>query len=87
MVSHPRNKKYVDKNEIAMMASEFHHEPIIGLASGDDGLDAVNVIIRESSNYLSENGALIVEVGNSQWALEYFTILCEADPVCCTPDR
>tara|TARA_B100001094_G_scaffold55323_1_gene50859 strand:+ start:226 stop:1134 length:909 start_codon:yes stop_codon:yes gene_type:complete len=64
------NPPYVDKNEIAMMASEFHHEPIIGLASGDDGLDAVNVIIRESSNYLSENGALIVEVGNSQWALE-----------------
>ena len=30
----------------------------------------LNVIIRESSNYLSENGALIVEVGNSQWALE-----------------
>jgi len=64
------NPPYVDKDEISMMSSEFHHEPLIGLASGDDGLDAVNVIIKESSDYLSKDGVLIVEVGNSQWALE-----------------
>lgn len=64
------NPPYVDKYEISMMSSEFHHEPLIGLASGDDGLDAVNVIIKESSDYLSKDGVLIVEVGNSQWALE-----------------
>ena len=64
------NPPYVDKNDISIMPQEFHHEPIIGLASGDDGLDSVNIILRDAGDYLRENGVLIVEVGNSQWALQ-----------------
>ena len=64
------NPPYVDKHDISIMPQEFHHEPIIGLASGDDGLDSVNIILRDAGDYLRENGVLIVEVGNSQWALQ-----------------
>jgi len=64
------NPPYVDKDDISIMPAEFHHEPIIGLASGDDGLESVNIILKDAGDYLSEDGVLIVEVGNSQWALQ-----------------
>ena len=44
------------------MAPEFHHEPMLGLASGKDGLESVKILLRESCKYLRDNGLLIVEV-------------------------
>lgn len=64
------NPPYVDAQDIAAMADEFSHEPMMGLASGDDGLDLVRVMLREAAKYLKPNGTLIVEVGNSWEALE-----------------
>ena len=64
------NPPYVDQEDISNMAPEFHHEPILGLASGKDGLESVKILLRESCKYLRDNGLLIVEVGNSRQALE-----------------
>ena len=64
------NPPYVDQEDISNMAPEFHHEPILGLASGKDGLESVKILLRESCQYLRDNGLLIVEVGNSRQALE-----------------
>ena len=66
------NPPYVDQEDIGNMAPEFHHEPILGLASGKDGLESVKILLRESCKYLRDNGLLIVEVGNSRQALEEF---------------
>ena len=66
------NPPYVDQEDISNMAPEFHHEPILGLASGKDGLESVKILLRESCKYLRDNGLLIVEVGNSRQALEEF---------------
>ena len=52
------------------MPEEFHHEPMLGLAAGDDGLDIVKTIFKEAGRYLTANGLLIVELGNSWPALE-----------------
>ncbi|MEE9321989.1 MAG: 50S ribosomal protein L3 N(5)-glutamine methyltransferase [Granulosicoccus sp.] len=63
------NPPYVDANEIASMPDEFRHEPLLGLAAGVDGLDLVRTILLEAGDYLTEQGVLVVEVGNSAAAL------------------
>ena len=47
------------------MPEEFHFEPELALGSGEDGLDITKRILAEASDYLSEDGTLICEVGNS----------------------
>ena len=64
------NPPYVDADDLATMPPEYHAEPEIGLGSGNDGLDFTHRLLREASDYLTDEGVLIVEVGNSWVALE-----------------
>lgn len=64
------NPPYVDAEDLASMPEEYRHEPGLALASGSDGLDITRRLLRQAVNYLSEQGVLLVEVGNSAVALE-----------------
>ena len=63
------NPPYVDAAIMADLPPEFLYEPEHALAAGQDGLDLVHRILFEASDYLSPEGLLVCEVGDSEWAL------------------
>lgn len=60
------NPPYVDQDDFETMPVEFQHEPELALTSGCDGLDITRRILREANDYLTDDGLLVVEVGNSE---------------------
>lgn len=64
------NPPYVGAREMAGLPAEYRHEPALALAAGRDGLDSVRVILAAAAAHLQPGGLLIVEVGNSQHAVQ-----------------
>ena len=63
------NPPYVDAEDLSDMPKEYSYEPKIALGSGDDGLDITRRIIRGAPEHLSDDGILLIEVGNSVYNL------------------
>ena len=59
------NPPYVDAEDMFDLPEEFRHEPELALAAGDDGLILAKRILATAAERLSEEGVLVVEVGNS----------------------
>ena len=59
------NPPYVDEEDMSDLPGEYRHEPVLGLASGSDGLKLTRRILACAPDYLSDDGILICEVGNS----------------------
>lgn len=63
------NPPYVTHDEYAALPPEYSHEPALGLTSGDDGLDLTLRMLDEAADHLTDDGLIIVEVGDSERAL------------------
>ncbi len=63
------NPPYVPAAEAASLPAEYLHEPAIGLASGEDGLDSARALLAGAVDHLNPGGALLVEVGDSDEAV------------------
>ena len=58
------NPPYVNTHSMNALPAEYHAEPVLALAGGDDGMDLIRRIIALAPDYLSERGAILLEIGN-----------------------
>ncbi|TAL93474.1 MAG: 50S ribosomal protein L3 N(5)-glutamine methyltransferase [Paraburkholderia sp.] len=64
------NPPYVNAESMASLPAEYKHEPEMALAGGADGMDIVRRIITGARNWLTEEGVLVVEIGNERANVE-----------------
>ena len=60
------NPPYIAEGDPHLHEGDLRFEPAAALASGDDGLDAIRVIIRDAHAHLHEGGWLMFEHGFDQ---------------------
>jgi release factor glutamine methyltransferase len=60
------NPPYVDVGDARLEAIVARHEPALALFGGEDGLDAIRVIVDGAPRWLAPGGWLVVEIGASQ---------------------
>jgi ribosomal protein L3 glutamine methyltransferase len=58
------NPPYVNSASMETLPEEYRHEPQGALAGGVDGMDLVRRIVNEAGQWLTDDGILIVEIGN-----------------------
>jgi len=64
------NPPYVDAMAMETLPDEYRREPEIALSGGEDGLDAVRVLVKEAPRFLNHGGHLVVEIGQNRTAAE-----------------
>jgi ribosomal protein L3 glutamine methyltransferase len=58
------NPPYVNSASMKKLPAEYRAEPQMALAGGEDGMDLVRRIVAGAKDRLTDNGVLIVEIGN-----------------------
>jgi ribosomal protein L3 glutamine methyltransferase len=64
------NPPYVDAMAMETLPEEYRREPMLALAGGEDGLDAVRMLVKEAPRFLDHGGHLVVEIGHNRAAAE-----------------
>jgi release factor glutamine methyltransferase len=60
------NPPYIPSAEIATLAPEVRHDPVVALDGGPDGLTAIRRLAAETPVYLKPGGWLMMEIGHDQ---------------------
>jgi len=58
------NPPYVNADSMSKLPAEYLAEPALALAGGEDGMDLIRKIIAGAPDYLTDRGALLLEIGN-----------------------
>jgi ribosomal protein L3 glutamine methyltransferase len=64
------NPPYVNAASMQELPAEYKHEQEMALAGGADGMDIVRRIIADARNWLTEDGVLVIEIGNERQHVE-----------------
>jgi ribosomal protein L3 glutamine methyltransferase len=60
------NPPYVNAVSMAALPAEFRAEPALALAGGEDGMDFIRALFNVAVQHMSENGVLVLEIGNER---------------------
>lgn len=60
------NPPYVNSRSMQALPAEYQAEPQLALAGGEDGMDFVRGLLRDLPSRLSEDGVLVLEIGNER---------------------
>lgn len=58
------NPPYVNTQSMHQLPQEYLYEPHIALAGGLNGMSSIKLILEQAKSYLSDYGALVLEIGN-----------------------
>ncbi len=60
------NPPYVNSDSMASLPIEYQQEPTISLSGGRDGMDFIRPMLKNVAKQLSEQGALVLEIGHER---------------------
>ena len=60
------NPPYISEAEYVALPPEVLADPKIALTSGDEGLDAIKIILRDAPRFLAPGGRIMFEIGYNQ---------------------
>ncbi len=60
------NPPYVNAQSMAALPAEYRAEPELALAGGSDGMDFIRRLLGQAPAHMSENGVLVLEIGNER---------------------
>jgi len=60
------NPPYVNAQSMRQLPAEYQAEPELALAGGADGMDFIRQLLADAPACLSDNGVLVLEIGNER---------------------
>jgi len=60
------NPPYVNSASMQALPAEYRREPEMALAGGEDGMDIVRRIVEQARPWLTDDGVLVIEIGNER---------------------